>query len=77
MRTDGVDVAFGSRSSARLDMVLKADGLHFLTRRHLFGPEYAFVEHLGLYGTYTWFASGSEFEDSNSILTRPGQSHGR
>lgn len=73
---NGVDVAFDSGSSARFDIVVGADGLHSLTRRHTFGPEDAFVEHLGFYAAYTWFPSGTETEDSSSILTWPGHAIG-
>ncbi|MEV4146712.1 FAD-dependent monooxygenase [Amycolatopsis sp. NPDC049691] len=45
----GVDVTFERGAPRRFDLVLGADGLHSGVRRLAFGPEHAFVEHMGVY----------------------------
>jgi 2-polyprenyl-6-methoxyphenol hydroxylase-like FAD-dependent oxidoreductase len=45
----GVDVTFDRSPPRRFDLVVGADGLHSTVRRLGFGPESAFVAHLGLY----------------------------
>ncbi|WP_410566403.1 FAD-dependent monooxygenase [Amycolatopsis sp. cmx-4-61] len=45
----GVDVTFERGGPRRFDLVLGADGLHSAVRRLVFGPERAFVEHMGVY----------------------------
>ncbi|MGW4056783.1 FAD-dependent monooxygenase [Amycolatopsis sp. NPDC004747] len=45
----GVDVTFERGAPRRFDLVLGADGLHSAVRRLAFGPERAFVEHVGVY----------------------------
>ncbi|WP_410586887.1 FAD-dependent monooxygenase [Amycolatopsis sp. lyj-23] len=45
----GVDVTFERGAPRRFDLVLGADGLHSAVRRLAFGPEQAFVEHMGVY----------------------------
>ncbi len=45
----GVDVTFERGAPRRFDLVLGADGLHSNVRRLAFGPEHAFVEHMGVY----------------------------
>jgi len=46
---DGVDVTFERGAPRRFDLVIGADGLHSAVRRLAFGPEQAFVEHVGVY----------------------------
>lgn len=46
---DGVDVTFAKAPPRRFDLVVGADGLHSTTRGLAFGPESAFVRHMGLY----------------------------
>lgn len=45
----GVDVTFEQGAPRRFDLVIGADGLHSGVRRLAFGPEQAFVEHMGVY----------------------------
>ncbi|MFF1612499.1 FAD-dependent monooxygenase [Amycolatopsis sp. NPDC058278] len=45
----GVDVTFERGAPRRFDLVIGADGLHSAVRRLAFGPEQAFVEHVGVY----------------------------
>jgi 2-polyprenyl-6-methoxyphenol hydroxylase-like FAD-dependent oxidoreductase len=45
----GVDVTFERGAPRRFDLVIGADGLHSAVRRLAFGPEHAFVEHMGVY----------------------------
>jgi 2-polyprenyl-6-methoxyphenol hydroxylase-like FAD-dependent oxidoreductase len=45
----GVDVTFERAVPRRFDLVIGADGLHSAVRRLAFGPEDAFVEHMGVY----------------------------
>lgn len=45
----GVDVTFEHAAPRRFDLVVGADGLHSTVRALVFGPETAFVHHLGLY----------------------------
>ena len=46
---DGVDVTFAKSPPRRFDLVIGADGLHSAVRRMAFGPESAYVRHLGMY----------------------------
>ncbi|MYT33818.1 MULTISPECIES: FAD-dependent monooxygenase [unclassified Streptomyces] len=45
----GVDVTFEHAPPRRFDLVIGADGLHSRTRRLTFGPESAYVQHLGVW----------------------------
>jgi len=45
----GVEVTFASGTRRTFDLVIGADGVHSNVRRLTFGPESAFVEHLGYY----------------------------
>ncbi|MEU6578487.1 FAD-dependent monooxygenase [Streptomyces sp. NPDC046805] len=45
----GVDVTFDHAPPRRFDLVIGADGLHSRTRRLAFGPEGAYVRHLGVW----------------------------
>ncbi|WP_280276033.1 FAD-dependent monooxygenase [Nocardia wallacei] len=45
----GVDVEFAGGTRDRFDLVVGADGLHSVVRQLAFGPEEAFIEHLGMY----------------------------
>ncbi|WP_328616073.1 FAD-dependent monooxygenase [Amycolatopsis sp. NBC_00355] len=45
----GVDVTFERGTPRRFDLVIGSDGLHSGVRRLAFGPEAAFVEHMGVY----------------------------
>ena len=51
----GVDVTFERGAPGRFDVVIGADGLHSTVRRLAFGPETAYIRHLGLYvATMPW-----------------------
>ncbi|MGA5302494.1 FAD-dependent monooxygenase [Nucisporomicrobium flavum] len=51
----GVDVTFERGRPGRFDVVIGADGLHSTVRRLAFGPESAYVRHLGVYvATIPW-----------------------
>ncbi|SDL45386.1 2-polyprenyl-6-methoxyphenol hydroxylase [Glycomyces sambucus] len=69
---DGVAVEFEHAAPRRFDLVVGADGLHSNTRRLVFGPESAYINHLGTYlGVFseenylgmdrwqTWFNDGA------------------
>jgi 2-polyprenyl-6-methoxyphenol hydroxylase-like FAD-dependent oxidoreductase len=45
----GVEVTFANAASRRFDLVVGADGLHSVTRHLTFGPEQAFIRHMGMY----------------------------
>ncbi|WP_033343644.1 FAD-dependent monooxygenase [Catenuloplanes japonicus] len=45
----GVRAEFQHGAAREFDLVVGADGLHSATRRLVFGPEEAFVHHLGVY----------------------------
>ncbi|WP_439380229.1 FAD-dependent monooxygenase [Amycolatopsis lexingtonensis] len=45
----GVDVTFERGAARHFDLVIGTDGLHSNVRRLVFGPEHAFVEHMGVY----------------------------
>ncbi len=45
----GVDVTFEQAPPRRFDLVIGADGLHSRTRRLAFGPEGAYVRHMGVW----------------------------
>lgn len=44
---DGVDVTFERSAPRTFDLVVGADGLHSSTRAKVFGPESAYIHHLG------------------------------
>jgi 2-polyprenyl-6-methoxyphenol hydroxylase-like FAD-dependent oxidoreductase len=48
-RDDGAYVTFESAAPRAYDIVVGADGLHSNTRRLVFGPESAYISHLGMY----------------------------
>lgn len=48
-RPDGVRVSFANAAPETFDLVVGADGLHSTVRRLAFGPEAAYVHHLGAY----------------------------
>jgi len=45
----GVEAALSDGTTRRFDLVVGADGLHSTVRRLAFGPESAFVRHIGYY----------------------------
>jgi 2-polyprenyl-6-methoxyphenol hydroxylase-like FAD-dependent oxidoreductase len=61
----GVDVEFAHASARRFDLVIGADGLHSGVRRLAFGPESAYVSHLGYY------LAGWELPNDAEVSTVP------
>jgi 2-polyprenyl-6-methoxyphenol hydroxylase-like FAD-dependent oxidoreductase len=62
----GVDVTFAAGAPRRFDLVVGADGLHSTVRRLAFGPEAAYVRHLGV-----WVATlplGAAADDPDEVL---------
>lgn len=70
----GVDVTFEHAAPRRFDLVVGADGLHSTVRTLVFGPEKAFVHHLGLY--IATLPLGRPAADPTTILmyNTPGRS---
>jgi 2-polyprenyl-6-methoxyphenol hydroxylase-like FAD-dependent oxidoreductase len=71
---DGVDVTFAKSTARRFDLVIGADGLHSAVRRMVFGPESAYVRHLGMY--VATLQLGYRAADPGTVLmyNRPGRS---
>ncbi len=69
---DGVEVTFEQAPPDRFDLVLGADGLHSRVRRIAFGPEQAYVRHLGYY-LASWDLPGHwELDDEQRYYNTPG-----
>jgi 2-polyprenyl-6-methoxyphenol hydroxylase-like FAD-dependent oxidoreductase len=68
----GVDVTFVSGARERYDLVVGADGMHSLTRRLTFGPERAYLRHLGFYVALTTLPSNHGTDGGNQFLNWPG-----
>ena len=68
MRQDehGVDVTFDRAAPRRFDLVVGADGLHSTVRRLAFGPEQAYVHHMGVYVATTHL--GGPADDPRDVL---------
>ncbi|MBB2940372.1 2-polyprenyl-6-methoxyphenol hydroxylase-like FAD-dependent oxidoreductase [Actinoplanes lutulentus] len=69
----GVDVTFAHAQPRRLDVVIGADGLHSTTRRLAFGPEFAFVEKLGLHVATMRLGGPAEDPDEVLLYNTPGR----
>ncbi|MFB9837063.1 FAD-dependent monooxygenase [Actinoallomurus acaciae] len=69
----GVDVTFEHGAPRRFDLVVGADGLHSGVRRLAFGPESAFVRHLGLYVATTPFDGPIEHPHEVVLHNAPGR----
>jgi 2-polyprenyl-6-methoxyphenol hydroxylase-like FAD-dependent oxidoreductase len=77
--TDGggaVDVRFVSGRTGRYDLVLGADGQHSTVRRLVFGPDEAFLRHLGVYFALADYPGFAETGCTNSIYNVPGRMAG-
>jgi 2-polyprenyl-6-methoxyphenol hydroxylase-like FAD-dependent oxidoreductase len=68
----GVDVFFERGRPDRFDLVVGADGLHSTVRRLAFGPENAFVTHLGIYIATMLLPTGLERDDTVVMHNQPG-----
>lgn len=69
----GVDVTFERGAPRRFDLVIGADGLHSAVRRLAFGPEDAFVEHMGVYVATLPLASPPADPTSIVMYNSPGR----
>lgn len=69
---DGVQVTFESAAARRFDLVVGADGLHSTTRRLAFGPEPAYVRHLGVYIATVTLGTAAESATEILVYNRPG-----
>lgn len=61
----GVDVSFHRAAPRRFDLVIGADGIYSNVRRLAFGPEQAFVKHLGYHYALADLGIGQEHEAYN------------
>jgi 2-polyprenyl-6-methoxyphenol hydroxylase-like FAD-dependent oxidoreductase len=69
----GVNVAFDRAPPRRFDLVIGADGLHSAVRRLAFGPESAFVRHMGLYVATMPFDGPIEHRHEVVMHNTPGR----
>ncbi|GAA3250406.1 FAD-dependent monooxygenase [Nonomuraea helvata] len=69
----GVEVIFDQAAPRRFDLVIGADGLHSMTRRLAFGPESAFVRHMGLYVATMPLDGPAEQQSEVVIHNSPGR----
>ncbi|MEV1172356.1 FAD-dependent monooxygenase [Nonomuraea sp. NPDC049784] len=69
----GVEVTFEKAAPRRFDLVVGADGLHSMTRRLAFGPESAFVRHMGLYVATMPLDGPAERRSEVVIYNSPGR----
>lgn len=72
----GVDVGFASGRSGRYDLVLGADGQHSAVRRLVFGPDDAYLRHLGVYFALAGLPAEAMAEGVNMIYNVPGRMAG-
>lgn len=68
----GADVTFERAAPERFDLVVGADGIHSAVRRLAFGPEAAFVTHLGLYLATVRLQAALERDDAVLMYNEPG-----
>ena len=69
---EGVEVTFDHAQSDRFDLVIGADGLHSRVRRLAFGPEDAYVRHLGYYIAGWDLPNRWELDGEQRFHNRPG-----
>jgi 2-polyprenyl-6-methoxyphenol hydroxylase-like FAD-dependent oxidoreductase len=70
---EGVDVMFERGAPRRFDLVVGADGLHSTVRRLAFGPEDAFVHHLGVYVATTFLGEPPGEPHDVLLYNTPGR----
>lgn len=70
---DGVEVEFDRAAPRRFDLVVGADGLHSTVRRLAFGPEQAYLHHLGLYVSTLALGRPAERADEIALFNTPGR----
>jgi 2-polyprenyl-6-methoxyphenol hydroxylase-like FAD-dependent oxidoreductase len=69
----GVDVTFEKAAPRRFDLVIGADGLHSATRRLAFGPEDAYLRHMGLYVATMQLNGPAEHQRDVVLHNSPGR----
>ncbi|NEB79113.1 FAD-dependent oxidoreductase [Streptomyces sp. SID14478] len=71
---EGVRVQFDHAEPRTFDAVIGADGLHSATRKKLFGPERAFLRHLGSYIAWWTVPNDLQLHDVAHLYGEPGRS---
>jgi 2-polyprenyl-6-methoxyphenol hydroxylase-like FAD-dependent oxidoreductase len=69
---DGVSVTFQGGETRRFGLVVGADGQHSGVRRLAFGPETAFLHHLGLYLAVARIPNLLDLDYSGKMFNAPG-----
>jgi 2-polyprenyl-6-methoxyphenol hydroxylase-like FAD-dependent oxidoreductase len=69
---DGVKVTFASGQTRAFDLVVGADGVHSGVRRLAFGPETAYLSHLGGYTSYFTVADPGDLDGWFQMYNAPG-----
>lgn len=70
---DGVSVEFERAAGRRFDLVVGADGVHSGVRRHVFGPDRDFVQHLGMSGVGFTTANRLGLDHEGLLYSGPGR----
>ncbi|MFI1920210.1 FAD-dependent monooxygenase [Nocardia sp. NPDC020380] len=73
---DAVDVTFDSGAHRTFDLVIGADGLHSRTRALAFGPESAYVHHLGCYQAHFTIPNTLGLTHTGLLMNLPGRTFG-
>ena len=73
---DGATVRFASGRTGRYDVVIGADGQHSAVRALAFGPEAAYVRHLGAYVALASYPAEAGGTGPNLICNVPGRMAG-
>ena len=73
---DGVNVTFQRGQPRRFDLVVGADGLHSGVRALAFGPESAFVRHLGAYVASFTTSNHLDLDGWELLYSVPGKTAG-
>lgn len=74
--SDTVDVTFDSGDHSTFDLVIGADGLHSRTRGLAFGPESAYVHHLGCYQAHFTIPNTVGLSHTGLLMNLPGRTFG-
>ncbi|MBU3060367.1 FAD-dependent oxidoreductase [Nocardia sp. NEAU-G5] len=70
---DAVEVTFERGTPAHFDLVIGADGSHSAVRRLAFGPDSAFVRHMGMYVATLPVDHTLAGEDAVAMVSSPGR----
>lgn len=73
---DGVHVSFDKAAARRFDLVIGADGLHSAVRRLAFGPEEAYLRHMGHYFAFADADSALGADRWVTMYNQPGRMAG-